>query len=323
MNQKGAFWMQSYEDMLVGAARMYYEQRLTQAEIGRQLNTSRSSVSRLLQEARERGVVRIFINYPWKRDYELEQNLLHTFNLKDVRVLQTSDATADPLEGIGALAAEYLDGFIIDGMVLGVSYGRSVAATISRVSPIRRDITVVQILGALGAGNPLVEGPDLVRELANTYGAEYFYLFTHLIVEDPRTRDLLIQEPRVREVLEMGRRSDAVLVGIGGHTSAASSLIWTGYLDESELVAIKRIGSVGHLCAQFFDIAGNLIDTELHHRVISIGIQALKNVETVIGVAGTEDKAEAIFGALKGQYINVLITDDQAAHKIIEIIKTM
>lgn len=315
--------MQSHEDMLVGAARMYYEQRLTQAEIGRQLNTSRSSVSRLLQEARERGVVKVYINYPWKRVYELEQNLLHTFNLKDVRVLQTSDArNADPLEGIGALAAEYLDGFIRDGMVLGVSYGRSVAATISRVSPTRRDITVVQILGALGAGNPLVEGPDLVRELANTYGAEYYYLFTHLIVEDPRTRDLLIQEPRVREVLEMGRRSDAILVGIGGHTSAASSLIWTGYLDESELVAIKSMGSVGHLCAQFFDISGKVVDTELHQRVISIGIQALKSVETVIGVAGSEDKAEAILGALNGQYIDVLITDDQAAKKILALINS-
>ena len=61
--------MLTHEKLLVQASRLYYEQNLTQAEIGRRLNTSRSTVSRLLQEARETGVVRVMINYPWKRDY--------------------------------------------------------------------------------------------------------------------------------------------------------------------------------------------------------------------------------------------------------------
>jgi len=312
--------MHSHEDMLVQASRMYYEQQLTQAEIGRQLNTSRSSVSRLLQEARERGVVKISINYPWKRDYELERQFLMQFQLKDVRVLKTVDGiTANLIDGIGSLAAEYVDGFVQDGMVLGISYGRTLAATISRLSPAHYDLTAVQILGALGSDNPLFEGPDLVRETANTYRAKYQYLLTPLIVEDPLTRDLLLRESQVQDVLNLGRNSDAVLIGIGGHDKTASSLIWTGYLTEKDLDNIKSYGSVGHMCAHFYDIHGNVLDVELHKRVISIGLEALRDIETVIGVAGSEEKAEAILGALNGKYIDVLITDEQAAKKIVAL----
>ena len=83
--------MQNQEEMLVEVARLYYERSQTQAEIGRQFHISRSTVSRLLQEARDRNVVRISINYPWKRDYDLERQLFKRFQLREVRGLQSMD----------------------------------------------------------------------------------------------------------------------------------------------------------------------------------------------------------------------------------------
>ncbi len=61
------------EEMLVQVARYYYEQNLTQAEIGRRINASRSTVSRLLQQALDDGIVKIIINYPWERAHDLEE----------------------------------------------------------------------------------------------------------------------------------------------------------------------------------------------------------------------------------------------------------
>lgn len=102
--------MHNHEEMLVNVARMYYDRGLTQAEIGRQFHISRSSVSRLLQEARDRNVVRISINYPWKRDFALERQILERFQLREVRVLQSKDRSmADVFKGMGMLAAQYLD----------------------------------------------------------------------------------------------------------------------------------------------------------------------------------------------------------------------
>lgn len=307
--------MQNQEEMLVHVARMYYERGLTQAEIGRQFHISRSTVSRLLQEARDSSVVRISINYPWKRDFDLERQIFKRFQLREVRVLQSMDRPKDDIfKGMGLLTAEYLDACIRDGITLGVSYGRSIAATIKQLNPSRHvDMTVVQILGALGSGNPLIEGPDLVREIATLYGASYRYLFTPMIVESEQTRNLLLQEPNVKETLELGRQADVAILGIGAHASEASGLIWTGYLNQKDIAFLRSRGAVGHMCAQHFDEQGRELDVAFNRRVISIGLEALREIETVIAVAGSEDKAPAILGALRGNYIDVLITDDKAA----------
>jgi DNA-binding transcriptional regulator LsrR (DeoR family) len=84
---------QSDPNLLIEVARLYYEQQLTQSEIGRQINVSRSTVSRLLQEARDLGIVTITIDYNVARDRSLEQQLQKWFDLKDVRVLRSYGRT--------------------------------------------------------------------------------------------------------------------------------------------------------------------------------------------------------------------------------------
>ncbi len=305
--------------LLIQAARLYYEQNLTQADIGRHLNISRSTVSRLLQSARDTGVVTIQINYPWKRNPELEAQLCDRFALRDARVLADHETNeSDEFAGIGALNAIYLDEFVQTGMVLGVSYGRSIGATVRHLQPARSvDMTFVQILGALNSGNPLIEGPDLVRELGSKYAAAYQYLYVPMIVENVRTRDLLLQEPAVRRTLKIGRNADAVIVGIGAHAVGTSGLIWTGYLNKKELAHLRSQGAVGHMCAQHYDADGRLLDIDLNQRVISIGIEALHDIETVIAVAGSTIKTGAILGALRGRYLDVLVTDERAARAVL------
>lgn len=309
--------------ILIEVAKLYYEQQLTQAEIGDQLQTSRSTISRLLQEARDAGVVKISIDYSWARDNALEDRLRQQFNLRDCRVLRSFDRPMeDVVEGMGQLAAEYLNGLLTDHMSVGVSYGRAMASTIRQFEPIRRmeDMTVIQVIGALGSQNPLIEGTDLTRELANKLGARYRYLHAPLMVEDSRTRDLLMQEPSVQDVLAASRQVDVVLLGIGALASEASGLIWSGYLTRKDLAWLHNVGVVGHTCAQFFDERGDLVDIDLNKRSISIGLHALRSIKTVFAVAGTQEKAAAILGALRGGYIDVLVTDDQAACGIFELV---
>lgn len=320
-NRGGVLGDEDTIELLVRAARMYYEQQLTQAEIGQQLNTSRSTVSRLLQEARDAGIVQITISYPWERDDELEEELKQIFALHTVRVLRTLSRTPDEvMQGQGLLAARFLDEIVHDDMILGVSFGRAVASTIKQLKPARRvNMTVVQIIGALGSESPLVESPDLVRAAADAYGAQYRYLHTPLIVKDRRTRDLLIPEPYVQDTLNLGKRADVVIVGIGSLASSTSGLIYAGYLTENARVWLRNIGAVGHMCAQFFDAMGTELDIDLNKQVIGIGLEALREINQVVAVAGSKEKAPAILGALRGGYINSLVTDDRAATEIIKL----
>jgi len=311
--------MGDQEELLVEVARYYYQQNLTQAEIGRRINASRSTVSRLLQQALDTGLVKITINYAWERAQELERQLVAKFHLREARVLVGKGRDEEEIrKGMGVLAARVIDTHLKDGTVFGISYGRSLASTIAALHPTRKiAMTVVPIIGALGSNNPVIDGPELVRQIAQIYGGEYRYLPVPLLVEDTRTRDALIQASQIYDILALARKANVALLGIGAPGPDVSSLIWSGYLNERELARIKEQGAVGHMCGQFFDRDGNPLDVDLNRRAIGIGIKTLQNIETVIAVAGGQAKAEAILGALRGRYLNILITDDLAAQQVL------
>ena len=310
------------EELLAQVAHAYYEERLTQDEIGRRINASRSTVSRLLQQAVDRGIVRILIDYPWERAHDLEQRLMAGFHLREAHVVLSKGRDDDTVrEGMGVLAARVIDREVTEGTILGISYGRSLACTIEALSPTRRvSTTVVPIIGALGSDNPFIDGPELVRSMAQIYGGEFRYLPAPLLVDHVRTRNTLLQSPQIFETLALARRANIVLMGIGALTPGYSSMIWAGYLSEPELSLLRDQGAAGHMAAQFYDINGRLLDVEVNQRSVGIGIKALLGKDFVIAVAGSEGKAEAILGALRGRYLDVLVTDDTAARKVLALL---
>jgi DNA-binding transcriptional regulator LsrR (DeoR family) len=307
------------DQMLLDVATLYYEQRLTQEEIARQMGTSRSTVSRMLDDARERDIVHIRINYPWQRKQDLEALLVSHFGLQEARVLVNKHRPEDEiLRGIGELAARLLDTYMRDGQIIGISYGRSLASTVAALAPNRKvDLTVVPVIGALGSDNPDIDGPELVRRFAQAYGAEYRYLPVPLLVEDVRTRDALMQLPKVKETLGLAKRAKIVLIGIGAPDPAISSGIWKGYLDDRQLQRIRKQGAVGHMCGQFYDAEGKVLDIEVNHRAIGIGIEALSDISCVIAVACGLGKTDAILSALRGEHLNILVTDDETATAVL------
>lgn len=308
------------DELLLEVATLYYEQRLTQEEIAQRVGTSRSTVSRMLEDAREREIVHIRINYPWQRKQDLEGLLISHFGLHDARVLVGKKRPEEEIRrGMGELTARLLDSYMRDGQIIGVSYGRSLASTVAALSPNRKvDLTVVPVIGALGSDNPAIDGPELVRRFAHAYGAEYRYLPVPLLVEDVRTRDALMQLPKVRETLKLARQAKIVLIGIGAPDPAISSDIWKGYLDDRQLQRTRKQGAVGHMCGQFYDDQGNVLDIEINQRAIGIGIEALSNIDSVIAVASGLGKTNAILGALRGQHLNILVTDDETATAILD-----
>ncbi|CAN5836153.1 sugar-binding transcriptional regulator [soil metagenome] len=308
--------------LLVEVAKLYYEEQFTQAQIGRQLQTSRSTVSRLLKEARATGIVKVTIQYKWARDSALERDLATTFGLKQALVLR-ADGRGEPegIEGLGYLAARYLETVVHKGLVLGVSYGRSLASTVGQVAPRPvEDLTVLQIIGALGSGNPLQDGPDLARQLANKYSATYRYLHAPLMVESRETRDRLLQEPLVKDLVHTARKADIVLTGVGPLTADASGLIFKGYLTKKDLSRLKKAGATGHICAQFYGPDGSAVAANINERAVTIGLDALRTIPTVVVVAGGAAKVAALGGALRGGYADVLVTDDVAARGVLKFL---
>jgi DNA-binding transcriptional regulator LsrR (DeoR family) len=308
-------------DFLAQVASMYYEDNLTQEQIAKEIGGSRSTVSRLLNEARESGVVEITIHHPWKTDPALERALVEVHGLQQAVVLTGGGRNqSEILRGLGILASRCVHPLLIDGSILGISWGTAVHSTVQALRPaVQIPLTVVQMIGAVGMGDPLIDGPDLARLLANTYGGEYRYLHAPLIVESQQVREAFHQELTIQETLELARKADIALVGIGSLDPLESSLRRAGYLDEADLANLSSLGAVGDICARHYDSSGQVLEVESNRRIVGIELDELRNIDRVIAVAGGVSKAEAIRGALRGGYVNVLVTDDLAAQKVLEL----
>jgi DNA-binding transcriptional regulator LsrR (DeoR family) len=309
--------------LLAKVASLYYEKNLTQAEIAQRLNISRPQVSRLLAEGRQEGVVEIIIHHPTAKSASLEQDLLESFALKEVKILASGHLGYTQLsERLGVVAARHMEERLQDGMILGISWNTGVYQVVNALRAARqKKVTVVQLTGAVGSINPLIDGPDLTRWLAQTLGGQYKYLPAPLLVESPATREALLQDRSIRESLALLDQMDMALIGIGSLSPARSSLLLAGYITEAQLREIIRQGGVGDVCSYHYDLRGKVLPLELHQRLIGVSLETLKKTPYVIGVGGGIDKASAVLGALRLGVIDCLVTDEIAARAVIKMSK--
>jgi len=305
--------------MLAEIASMYYEQELTQAEIAEKFCISRTRISRLLKMAKEEGIVNIQINYVGERSYELEDMLKRKFRLKDVYVLNNNSSDYDNiLCQMGEFAARYMEKHMKNDQVIGISWGRSIAYAIEALKD-NSDLSldVVQIFGGMMVGNPLIEGSELARKMISKYNAKGFYLNAPLYIDNKLARETLKKQPIIENTLNKARNADMIVSGIGDVAKDTLSYMWSGFDNHRELESLVEQGAAGFICAQAYDINGNEVDSDFNQKIIGISLQELKKVKTVIGISGGKRKAAAVLGALRGNYINVLVTDRSCAKEVL------
>ena len=307
--------------LLAKVATLYYEKNMTQAEIAKQLDISRPQVSRLLSEGRQEGVVEIIIHHPVDKNTLLKQTLKDYFGLKDVRLLKTGEiGYAQLVERLGVIAARHLEEMLEDDMILGISWNTGVYQVVNALRAARKKkVTVVQLTGTVGSVNPMIDGPDLTRWLAQTLGGQYKYLPAPLLVESAQTRQVMLKDRSIREKMDLMGKLDMALVGIGSLSPGLSSFLLAGYINENELREIIRQGGVGDVCSYHFDLHGRVLPLELHNRLIGVDLETLRKTPYVIGVGGGLDKAAAILGALRLGVIDCLITDEVAAKAVLKM----
>jgi DNA-binding transcriptional regulator LsrR (DeoR family) len=310
--------------LLLQVASLYYEQGLTQEEIAQRVNLSRSNVSRLLSQARHQGVVEIRVRRPVPTVPALESELKTRFGLHDAQVLANGMRSTDlTLRDVGALAAEQIRNHLHDGMILSVGWGRALYETVQAFRPVSvRQVDVVQVMGGLGAVDPYIDGNELARHLAESLGAHLYYLRAPYVVESATICDALMKEPVIRLVMEMARNADLTITGIGSIRPELSGLLRAGYLTEDDLHTIAETGAVGDICGQYIDIHGEVCQLELHRRIITIDLPSLLAMKRVVAVAAWREKAPVILGALRGGFVDVLITDEAAAQEVLHLAET-
>ncbi len=304
--------------LLTVVARMYYLDGLGQSEIAQIHGVSRSKVSRMITEARRRGIVRISVDEYDPRDRELENALKTRFNLEHAIVVRNmGGAESSARHTVGYFAAASVAEWIARQQTVGVAGGRTLGALVQAMEMRSegRGPQVVQLMGMIGASPSSIDASELCRTLATRFHGVVRTISAPAFVEGPRVRDLFLSHNQIRAVWETFSSIDIALVGVG--TLDESVFVEREVLDSDELDQLRASGAVGEICGRFFDADGRECATPYRDRVVSIGLDALRESKEVIAVTTGSQRRAAVRAALRGGIVHSLIIDDAGATAIL------
>jgi DNA-binding transcriptional regulator LsrR (DeoR family) len=300
-------------EQLVRVSRLYYELGERQSAIAVQLGITRPQVSRLLKRARAEGIVEIRIVDRTAADSPAADALTSRFGLDAVH-LAPSLAGPDDLTRrmVGIRAAEVLRDAIRAGSTVGVGDGASVAATASALEEAAMPVAamVVPLCGGYWATG---QEREPYRRVADAIDGQARGLMAPGLVDDAATQRALVAHAGVRAILDLWKRLDVALYGIGGPAWTAAELG-----DETGR-GLEAAGAVGEVLVAPFTLDGRFVGDALRERVIAFDARLLGSVPIGIAVASGESKVRPILGALRSGVVRTLVTDVTTAEAVVAL----
>lgn len=296
------------------AARRYFIAQRTKSQIADELGISRFKVARLIDVAVQEAIIEFKINEPDDLNTELGDAIRRAFGLKAVLVLEGSDVSASLLtEPLGSLAAQYLEETLVDGQVLGIAWGRTLAATARSLTRLPK-VDVVQAGGSPAevafSQNPV----EIVHSVARRGGGKAFPIYGPMWANDPELIERLRQEPTISAALALYAKIDVLVTGIGAWPDESG--LAHGFPKPWRQAAVAE-GVVADVCATLVNTDGGQVESPLDRNGVCISTAQLRRIPEVVGVAGGVEKIAAIRSVLRGNWLSVLITDASVARSLL------
>ena len=294
----------------------YFIGGLTQQEIAKKLDLTRTRVNRIVGQLRAEGSVRVEIGLSLADCVALEDQLQRRYGLKSVRVVPRLDDELEQQRVIGEAAGNVLVGMLQNGMGLGVGWGRTLAAALPRLNnaPVSA-AWVGTLMGGLthGLGTTTFE---LATAFAKSLGSDCYYLAVPIHLPTPKSRSLLENLFEIAEVFQHLRTADIALVSCGD-LSRRSQLANTKMVADS-LDELKARGAVGDILGLYIDAEGEPVPHPLNECLMALKPDDLKRIPDTILASGGAHKAVVVGAVLNAGYINHLITDQSCAELLLK-----
>lgn len=306
--------------LLSKVAYLYYMEDANQSSIAKELNIHRTTVSRMLKEAREKGIVQIQINDFDIDLFELELKAKEMFHLNYLEIVPSDvqEGMNNLKDALGLRAANLIRRLINNGDNVGLSWGSSLAAMIQHLErKYTEDTMFIPLVGGSTEINTSDHVNTLVYEMARKFQGESMFVNASVIQETPVLAKGIVESQYFAKLKESWTNLDKAIVGIGGELGLEDSA-WRGLLTEKDRNILKVNETIGDCCCRFFDKDGNFVTGELHDRTIGLTLEQLKDVPVSIGIAAGENKACAIHALLENKIINSLITDEATLRKVLQ-----
>lgn len=309
--------MDSRDVQALTAVKLYYGERLTQSEVANELGVSRPTVSKLLNLGRERGYVRIEIHDPREEATETTALVRDHYDLTEVRLAQPARAgNSVLLRELGRVGAELLDDLVVDGTLLGVSWGRTMFSISTQLQP--KDVDGVEIVQLKGGMSHSDQSTNDIRTIGGFCHAFHAYARTlplPVIFDSVETKRIVEQDRFISGVLALGRAVDIAVFTVGAVSPDSLALNLGQLTQEEKDLLVER--AVGDACSRFYREDGGVALPEVDARTVGINLSDLRRIPTRVLVAGGANKARAIDVALRSGLATHLVIDDATAERLL------
>ena len=297
-------------------ARRYYLDGRSKIEIAEEFDLSRFKVARLLEAARESGLVRIEIGQPGLIDVDLSTRLQERYRLRHAVVVDTPDDRPEVVRThLGQVAADLLAEVIRPDDVLGVAWSRSVGA-MARSLPRLAPVPVVQLTGAVSLPSAEASSIDIVRDVARAAGGPAYVFYAPFVVPDAATARALRRQPEVALTFAQVPRVTAAVVGLGLWAPGGSTLHDT--VSEHDRRTLSRLGICAEVSGVFLSAAGEPVQCGLTDRLVGIDADQMRAIPEVFVLAYGVAKAPAARAALRSGLVGGLVTHRSLAAALLD-----
>lgn len=299
--------------LLADLAEAFYLDELTQMEVADKFQLARPTVSRLLAEARLKGIIEFKIHRAYQSEAALAERLVARFDLERADVVSLP-RRGNPLQSFGRFAAEAIHPLLAPRTVLGLTLGSAVAATsraLGTQSP--RPIRVVQLCGSAGAADPSLDAHAIAERLARAFGCEAVHFYAPLVVESRAVRDSLRNNPSNAFCLDLGRQATMALVGVDDFDAFLPCIHGAGQVPDIEIARLRQAGAIGSVGGFSIDADGGVVEGAGSFWLTGIELADFLAIGQRIALAIGPEKIRQIRGALRGRLITHLVVDKSLA----------
>ncbi|MDK2905718.1 MAG: hypothetical protein PWR12_1794 [Eubacteriaceae bacterium] len=308
--------------MLYRVAKYYYEDNLSQNEIAQKEHVSRPHISRLLDKARECGIVQIKVVLPNELQISKIKNMLQKeLRLNDVIVVPVPTGISQNSKklsiSISTVAARRLPELIRDCSKVGIGWGFTMYQTSLQLTYCDscKDVTFIPLIGISGVDNPYFQINTILDRFAEKFGADSFY--TNIPAVREKDCELpQIEKKRYAKLQQYWNKLDAAIIGLGAPPNVGKFPISEVSHEYKEMIINSN--AIGDILCQFFCLDGSVIDCKSHYEQFSFPIHKLRDIKKVICLAGGPAKVNGIITAARNNFYNILVTDSVTASLILD-----
>lgn len=301
----------SYEEFITTkAAWYYYEENMTQQQIAEMLGLNRMKVIKLLEQARQSGIIQFHFRSDSARRMAREQQLMDKYHLKDCFIVPPPDSAESVNENVAKAASMYISSRIRGETFINIGYGDTAGRVLNHLATSAEHVlSCVSLSGGVSHYLP--------NARSNMFNARLYLIPSPLLLSSDEVAAAMEAEKAIKDIKALIPLSSMSVIGIGAMNQDAT-VLKSGVLTANDFLLLKRNGAVGDILSHFVNEDGQPVSSDLEARTISTSLDTIKKLPNVVGVAAGQSKVAAIKAVLKGEYLDVLVTDGDTADALID-----